>query len=79
MEKSSIFTAGVTETKEALLNRTGFTLGFFPIRFVLQEVVEDGMSSTDCQNNPADNCHLFEEVIIRRKVTSDNISHILDT
>ncbi|KAG5620301.1 hypothetical protein H5410_005519 [Solanum commersonii] len=46
---------------------------------VLQEVVEDEMSSIDCQNNPADNYHLFEEVIIHPKITSDNISPIFVT
>uniref|UniRef100_A0A0V0I808 Putative ovule protein n=1 Tax=Solanum chacoense TaxID=4108 RepID=A0A0V0I808_SOLCH len=85
MEKSHIFIIKVIgETKEGILNRIEFTLSahfnkILGITSVLQEVVEDEMSSIDCQNNPADNCHLFEEVIIHAKITSDNISAIFVT
>ncbi|KAH0695974.1 hypothetical protein KY289_013456 [Solanum tuberosum] len=56
-----------------------FIIKILGITSVLQEVVEDEMSSIDCQNNPADNYHLFEEVIIHPKITSDNISPIFVT
>ncbi|KAH0716759.1 hypothetical protein KY290_013024 [Solanum tuberosum] len=56
-----------------------FIIKILGITYVLPKVVEDEMSSIDCQNNPADNCHLFEEVIIHPKITSDNISAIFVT
>ncbi|KAG5623420.1 hypothetical protein H5410_008638 [Solanum commersonii] len=71
----------IEETKERILNRIEFTPSSFQSDTwdVLQEVVEDEMPSIDCQNNPTNNCHLFEEVIIHMKITSDNISPIFVT
>ncbi|KAG5621780.1 hypothetical protein H5410_006998 [Solanum commersonii] len=63
MQKSSIFIAGVDEdTKAHILERTGFSLGEFPIRYLGLPLSPKKWKKIDC-------CSLITKITQRIKVT----------
>nr|XP_016441912.1 PREDICTED: uncharacterized protein LOC107767416 [Nicotiana tabacum] len=71
MDKSSIFLVGVTEeVKEQLLERTGFTMGEFPIRYLGLPLSSRKWSKLECH-------HLIDKITNRIKLTYTNNSPML--